>query len=523
MMAVNNRWRLTALAAAVLLGRQACAAEIDTGNPELKLRWDNSVKYSNGLRLKEASPLLIGTAEAANQDDGDRSFRRGLISNRFDLLSEMDLSYQGFGVRVSGAAWFDTLYNQANDHDSPATANATSVPYNRFTTATEKLHGRKAELLDAFLFGRADMGDAKWTFRLGQHTVLWGESLFFGANGIAAGQAPIDVIKAVSVPGTQFKELIRPVPQVSGQLQVSPELSFGMYYQFGWEKSRLPAAGSYFSTLDFMGDGAERLGSFVREPDLKAKDAGQGGVQARFRIRETDLGLYAIRYHDKTPQLYGRFSAGTYQWVYPQGIRAFGASASHTFGDYNVAGEVSMRTNMPLNSDPQITLPGIGDNAGDPLYAVGKTVHAQVSWLATFGPTFVAQESDFLGEVAFNRRASITKNAAALNPNADRDAFNLRVAYEPRYRQVLPGVDVGVPVGLGVGVGNSSMVGAFNGNHVGDISVGLNATYLTVWRLAANVTHFFGPAGTAVVDGHTSYLQALKDRDFLSLSVQRSF
>ena len=535
----NDRRCLAALAAAALSAAQANAAEIDTGNPDVKLRWDNSIKYSNAFRLKKPSTKL--TADPT-LDDGDRNFGRGLISNRLDLLSEMDVSYQGFGARVSAAAWYDTVYNRSNDNDAPFTANSTSVPYNEFTAPTRKVHGRKAELLDAFIFGGVDLGDSKATFRLGRHTVLWGESLFFGANGIAGGQAPIDVIKALSVPGTQFKELIRPVPQVSGQLQLGTRLSIGAYYQFRWEKTRLPAAGSYFSTLDYLGDGGETLvppalaavagqGPFYRMADIGAKDSGQGGVQLRWRWGETDLGFYATRFHSKTPgAIYGRFIPpdNGFQWVYPEGIRAYGASASHTFGEFNLAGEVSVRRNTPFASDLQVAPSGIGDNAGKPLYAVGNSVHAQVSVLATLGPTFIAQESTLVGELAWNRRERITKNPAALNPNADRDATNLRVSFEPLYRQVLPGLDLGVPMGLGVGFGNSSVVAAFNGHHTGDLSIGLNGTYLAVWRLGLNLTHFFGPEGAAVLPdangvGHSSFRQSLKDRDFLSLSVQRSF
>jgi hypothetical protein len=46
------------------------------------------------------------------------------------------------------------------------------------------------------------------------------------------------------VPNSQFKEIARPVGQVSTQVQISPTLSVGAYYQLEWRKSRLPAAGS---------------------------------------------------------------------------------------------------------------------------------------------------------------------------------------------------------------------------------------------------------------------------------------
>lgn len=541
-----HKFALCPLAACVmtLFAPGVQAFEIDTDNPDLRLRWDNTVKYSNAFRVEGQSNQLTARP---NHDDGDRNFDRGLISNRFDLLSEVDLTYKNVGARVSGAAWFDSVYNQDNDNDSPATANALSVDNDEFTRDTEKLHGRKGELLDAFVFGRFDVGDAKATVRAGRHALVWGESLFFGANGIAGGMAPIDAVKAASVPNTQFKELIRPTEQLSGQLQLTPDISIGAFYQLRWDRTRLPASGSYFSVLDIISDGAERLIAapnpvipdgeplaFFRQQDMKAKDSGQGGVQVRFRAGETDFGLYAIRYHDKTPQIYLRPGAGapdfqtgqigTYQWVYPENIRAFGASASHTFGDYNVAAEVSTRRNTPLNSDAVTILDGSGDNAGDARYAVGNSLHAQISWLATLGPSFIANEADFLGEIAWNRLLSVTKNPEVLNRLADRDAANIRIAYEPRYRQVFPGVDLSVPVGLGFGLGNSSVVGAFNGDKVGDLSIGVTALYLNEWRAGVTYTHYFGPGGTSLdEDGHITFKQSLKDRDFIALSLQRSF
>ena len=45
---------------------------------------------------------------------------------------------------------------------------------------------------------------------------------------------------------------------------------------------------------------------------------------------------------------------GTYQWVFHEGIRAVGASFNTSLGNVNLAGELSMRTNTPLDSDAQI-------------------------------------------------------------------------------------------------------------------------------------------------------------------------
>lgn len=330
------------LALVALAASQAQAFEFDTGNPDLRVRWDNTLKYSAAWRTQDASSKLTEGQTALNLDDGDRNFDKGLISNRLDLLSELDITYDNVGARVSGAAWYDDVYNQGTDNNDPGRANSYSVDYDAFTDDTRKLHGRKGELLDAFIFGKTEIGDMPLSGRLGQYAMQWGESLFFGMNGIAGGMAPVDVVKGLSVPNTQFKELIRPVQQISGQLQLTPDVSVGAYYQFEWEANRLPAAGSYFSTDDFFGDGAERM--FVGAPvfpggqplaffhgnDKQAKDSGQGGVQVRWRTETVDWGLYAIRFHDKSPQLNVRpdfanldpvsGKAGEFYWVYPEGI-----------------------------------------------------------------------------------------------------------------------------------------------------------------------------------------------------------
>src|SRR5207248_7348274 len=107
---------------------------------DLKIRWDNSFKYSAVWRLKGIDPTV---AADTNLDDGDRNFHRGLVSNRFDLLSEVDATYKNFGGRVSAAAWYDFVYNRHNDNDSPQTVNAFSVPPNQFTDATRNVMGRK--------------------------------------------------------------------------------------------------------------------------------------------------------------------------------------------------------------------------------------------------------------------------------------------------------------------------------------------------------------------------------------------
>lgn len=525
------------------LATNAVAFEIDTGHPDVKLRWDNTLKYSLAARVKERSPTLANNPPLTlNQDDGDNNFSRGLVSNRFDLLSELDLTIFNYGARVSAAAWYDFVYNRVNDNPG---LSANHIPANEFPRETRRLMGRKAEVLDAFVFGRWDLGGMGTTARLGRHTLLWGESLFFGANGIAGGQAPLDLIKLLSVPNSTFKEIARPTGKLSGQIQLSADVALGAYVAYEWEKTRLIPVGAYLSGSDSLGPGKERilagpLGSFNALPDLDAKDSGQGGVQLRWRVNaiDTDLGFYAIRYHATTPSninttLIGvppALQASTFRWLYHEGIRAYGTSFAKTLDVWSLAGEVSYRTNAPLASSGQATLATIGVNAGlnnnsNPGYAVGESAHAQLSWIASLGPSFISREASFLGEVAWNKRMKVTRNARMLNPNADKSAVATRVVYSPNYRQVLPALDLTPSVGVGYAWGKSSAVGpAFGVDKGGDVSVGMGAAYLATWFFNFSYVHYLGPIGPTL-DGanNAQFKQALKDRNFVTLSVRATF
>ncbi len=542
------------LAAVLVLCSQAAHAfQVDTGNPDFKLRWDNTVKYSAAWRTQNPSSKLTQGQVALNQDDGDRAFNKGLISNRTDILSELDLSFQSFGARLSGAAWYDTEYQHNNDNDDPARANQRSVAYDEFTDDTRHLHGGDGELLDAFVYWNGEVAERATSVRAGRHGLIWGESLFFGANGIAGGMAPVDVVKAQSVPNTQFKEITRPVNQLSGTFQLTDDVSLGAFYQLEWEQTRLPGAGSYFSTSDTIGEGNERLivgapfpaflggnpsspAAFFHGNDKEARSSGQGGLQLKYSAETVEYGLYAIQYHDKTPKLYLKPSTGApnfatgqigeYYWVYPEDIRALGASFSTTMDEYSFAGEASMRWNMPLVSNGQTVLPGVvADNDDDALYAVGRTAHVNLNVLASFGPNFLARESGFVGEIAWNRLLNVTKNRAALDPNATDDGLGFKMVYTPTYRQLFSGIDISIPLGISYfPLGKSAVVSSFGPDNGGDINIGITATYLDRVTAGLTYTHYYGAEDTNLnALSQFNYKQSLKDRDYLAFSVKTTF
>ncbi|CAI06297.1 conserved hypothetical protein [Aromatoleum aromaticum EbN1] len=521
---------------------------IDTGNPDLSMRRDNTVKYNASWRVEQqdASGPASDAGAQINTNDGDRNFSRGLISNRLDLLSEFDLRYRNnMGIRVSGAAWYDQVYNESNDRSlrHAASLNQRSADFDEFTTATEKLHGRKAEFLDAFIYGRTDIAGKGLNLKAGRFTQLYGETLFFGANGIAGAQTPLDLARALSVPNSQFKEVARPVGQVSAQLQLSPDMSVGAYYQYEWRESRLPGAGSYFAFADFPGAGGEFLygpfglnGTLHRGGDLDAQDSGQGGIQVKFRAGDTEYGLYAAQFHDKLPQFYVRpglnadpanGTDGDYVLVFAENIRTIGASFATLLGETNVSGELSFRENQPLVASGNIAL-GLGgaDNDDNATFPKGKTMHVSLSAITVLPANALWEGAAFVGEFAYNRVLSVTDNKAALDPNATREASAIQFVFTPEYFQVMPGLDLQVPIGVNYGLaGRSSVNGVlFPSENGGSLSIGVKADYRKTWQGGLNYTHYIGSSGSIVnPEGELSYDNFHGDRDFVSLTIQRTF
>lgn len=577
-----HRPSLLAAAAALALLPSAHAFDIDSPVDDVKIRLDLTPKYSTAYRLKNPSDTLTRLDVAVdpgtvNEDDGDHNFRKGQISNRWDLLAELDITSPNYGGRLSGTTWYDSVYLRPNRYEGTpihangqpigaSTSTANNQPGqapNEFLPATRRQHGRGSELLDAFFYVKGDVGGMKGTLRVGKHTLQWGESLFFGQNGIANAQGPVDIAKILSVPGWQFKEVLLPVEQVSGSLQLAEGLSIGAYVQAKWRPSRIPGVGSYFSNQDYVGTGIVNFGldpagnpivlAYDQTKDLRPKNSGQGGLQLRWTPKNSDyeFGFYAAQYHDKTPAVpVFDFVNGNVHLAYASDIRTVGASVTSSVGQLNWALEGSLRWNAPLTSDPAVLglgpIQSCGSSDDDPCFAVGRTAHLQVSGIYVLQPSALWGGGVVLAELAYNRRLKVTKDIFAigpggsnaglggLDPNTTKGAFALRLLFEPQYFQVLPALDLSVPVSVGWNFGGrSSAIFNFAGgaSNAGDVSIGLKAKYQNAWNVALNVTEYFGKARTfteTLVTGsgsprQLSFGQTLKDRAHVSFTASRTF
>jgi len=298
-------------AAALAIGSMLAAAgtsqafEIDTGNPDIAMRWDNTVRYNLGVRVQSQDPAILGSP---NYDDGDRNFSNGsIVTNRLDLLSEFDFVYQRrYGFRTSYAAWYDAAYSHLDDSNT-ATANTLvdGLPIAGALSPYTKRYakGFSGEWLDAFAFANVDVANVPVNVKAGQHTVFWGDSLLLSGavNSVSYAQNSLDLQKGFETPGTEAKELFRPRGGITLQAQPTNDLSVAGQWFYNWQAVRIPESGSYLTindALNFGGDsaivGANPLfGAVAGTPPLLRAWNLQAVAPSRYSASLGDFGVSA--------------------------------------------------------------------------------------------------------------------------------------------------------------------------------------------------------------------------------------
>jgi hypothetical protein len=69
----------------LLMGISGSAdAKIFIDDEDLSLRWDNTIRYNYGVRVRSPHGCFLNSP---NYDDGDRNFSKGTVTNRLDLMS----------------------------------------------------------------------------------------------------------------------------------------------------------------------------------------------------------------------------------------------------------------------------------------------------------------------------------------------------------------------------------------------------------------------------------------------------
>ncbi|MEO8644215.1 DUF1302 family protein [Pseudomonas sp.] len=544
----------------------AMALNVDLGNPDMSLRWDNTVRYNLGFRAEDCDKNICGN-DAGRGDvtayQSDRKFAHAgdVVTNRVDILTEMDFVYKGrHGARVSANGWYDHAYRGDIEGDRALDvsgvgqgAGATGGGYSNYTNRWN--HGPSGEFLDAFVFTGFDLGEVPVDIKVGQHNIYWGESLFSSVNGVSYNQGPIDVRKATATPGTEAKELFKPLDQISMSAQVASDLTLSAQYLLDWKPMVLPDGGTYFGAADgiSLGKGGTVFGAPIDISEEPDKKHGDWGLAARWSPAWLDgtMGFYYREYTNKFPQLVmtdfmiipGVGAAPTgFGLDYSADTREkmFGMSLSQQFFGVSVGADLTYRPDAVLAATPFTTYVPAGTDP-DAWVPRGDVWSGVVNAIAYFGKTPVFDAAVLTTELSYSYLDKVTENEQNYNGKgyncADdshateiacqtRGAVGASMLFKPVWYQVMPGVDLSAPLFIDVGLdGNSPvMFGANEGQ--GTWSVGVEADIFAQYNVAVKYNSFIAKHSEddlGVGGRSNAALGKYWDRDWLSLTFKTSF
>lgn len=514
-----------------------------------------TLTYSAAVRGESQSEALLGEL---NADDGNRNYHRGsFINNRASSLGELDIRRGRFGAFLSGSAFYDRAVAQgSNDNDAPERVNK-SGPHNEFSDAAISRLGRRARLLDAYVYGGFELGATDLNIRVGNQLVNWGESVF--APNLTGAQNPADAARS-NVPGTEVRDVLLPAGQALVQWGITDWFGIDAYYQWEWRETELEPVGGYFSTSDLVGPGAEFLivdlgiipdlslldpildllpGDFdpgqldrievQREDDIRPRNSGQWGIATRFNLgMNWEVQAYYVRYHDKNPTgavfnnpgfvdlLLGN---STYQIRYFDDIDMGAVSFSTLlFGSTALTGELSYRSGAGVNVDA----PGLaGELVPTPTRA--DVWQANLGFLDILLPTRFWDGVVLVGELSGLRVQSVDPveddGERFDSLSNTRNALVANFLGILQYRSVLPGIDVEFAVSHANSLsGESAVAGALGAlRAAGDRRYGIEvgARYLENLEVRIGYNFFTGTPDPGK--------RPLADRSFGTFAVSYSF
>ncbi|MCY1390396.1 hypothetical protein D9M71_52150 [compost metagenome] len=519
-------------AAVVLAALPAHAFNIETGNPDYALRWDNTLKYNLGWRAEGRDSNLVNSpgfdSSTLYRDKGE------VVTNRVDILTEVDFVYrEAHGFRVSAAGWNDFAYDEDVKYNNSLGVPPT-YPDRKFSSNVERYYERSGELLDAFVFTRLDVGSMPLNVRLGRHNVYWGESLFTFGDSIAYGQGPLDLRKATSTPGVEAKELFLPQSQLSATLQVSDKISIAGNYYLEWDPHRLPDGGTYLgsSNVSLLGDqivgGISYVGDEHHGPNRTPDNTGSWGVNTLIQsdLLGGNVGLYVRNFDDRMPTILLSNEGFAYN-TYAEDVRLYGISYNRLVGAVSIGAEVSRRENTLLST--------VGFS---PELARGDTWHGLINMLAYVGKTPLFDSAPFTAELTYSRLDQVNSSSKAFFNHEDYactlgtkagcatdDAWGMNMSFVPTWYQVFPGIDMTLPINFGMGLKGNSPAALGAAEDSGSWSVGVEADVYSQYKIGLAYNDYFGEYtknATGQIAGANGNA-LLNDRAWVSLTLKSTF
>ena len=456
----------------------AQAFKVDTGDPDLTLALDTTLRYNAAMRTKGQEDGLMRKFGIGGGDS--LVDKNELALSRLDLYSELDLNWRGkMGLRASASAWYDHNFPD----DNPNVVTGSTYPGNQFDGYVKRYYqGPSGELLDAFAWGNFELGKTELNLKLGRLAWLPGEFLIANGNSLSFAMAPSDGQKGDLSPGASAKETALPIAQLAAAWQLTPELTALGQYTLEFRSSRISEGGTFFNSA---GDTLLNGPSFVvpgTVPRIEPFEGERGDIGVGLKWSPDwangALSAWYRRFDDKNPtwgnQIYatGFFSpvpgvtlpVGTARAVYAKNIELLGLAYNTVFASWSTGIEVNYRRNMPLattglyGSIPNVTV-------NDPTLegARGSTWHALLSGVTTLNKNPLFDSGVVVLQLDYTHLAEITKNANLFNGAASgvagrcvdhealrgcstKDAFSAGLVFTPTWQQVFPSMDISMPI-----------------------------------------------------------------------------
>jgi hypothetical protein len=523
---------------------------------------DMQMTLGAGMRMEKQDANLIGdtrvnpaanTFQSSNGDDGDLNYNRGdLFTTYLKFTPELLLTFpDSYKFMARGTALYDFKATDTRRTDLEDDAKSAIA--------------RDVQLLDLWVSKDLNVGSQRARIRVGNQVVSWGESLF-GIGGIDSANA-LDFQK-FSIPGTQVKEAVIPAPMISVASGLGHGLNMEAFYQFRWNRNKVPPTGTYFSVGDIYGKGSGpvtldsnqfNFGGFdaaqisgrrdlaslhqtqqdliggvyfgdgvfnsVGVPfldDKTPKNSGQYGVAMHYKPEgvSLDVGIYFMNYHDKMPVM-ELMSDGRLRWDFLENRKMYGISTNFPLGNWAIGWELSYRPKdavaltFPYGPGGQLdSLTNGIVGVTTPLWIDQKKTQMHLTGLLSLTPgdhgwfldLLKADTATFAGEVVFTHYSGVSPDA-----RYNRSFDNTPVTQAPAagygfWKDDSTTGTLGYPIIAGFGDATSMGVTAdFNWAYDNKIVKG--------WTIIPGITYF------QAIKGNTptftaNYLQGAKSANF---------
>ena len=278
-----------------LSAAQTQAATFEVGG--FDIAFDSTFSYGQSIRVEDRDFNLIGKSNnpsfdwtgynpaintiyssqdvwaqpgsySNNGDAGDLNFDSGeTFSKLLKGTHDLSISKDNYGLFTRFMYFYDfELMDGDRAYVNPTSGQGVD-PCDDDDTKEQSC--ADIRLLDAYVWANFDLNEGKnpLSIRVGQQVVNWGESTLI-SHGINVNPVDIDRLKA---PGAELKEAFIPVGMLWASLGLTENMTLEGFYQYQWHETRLPAAGTYFSTNDFAAENGYQQNvqlGFTSNPDI---------------------------------------------------------------------------------------------------------------------------------------------------------------------------------------------------------------------------------------------------------------